>query len=160
MQLQVEEKNNNNNDTIYEENNISRTTTIATANNKPSSYRLLFVDDNNDILIGIKSSLEDKGFIVDTFSNPLEALSSFKPRLYDLVLLGVRMEGMNGFELCKEMQKKIANRLDVKFCFITHFDPYREVPREEYPELNVECFIIPPISIEDLIKIINKELDT
>ena len=50
-----------------------------------SSYRILYVDDDHDILFSIKMGLEYYGFIVDTFSNPLEALSSFKPELYDLV---------------------------------------------------------------------------
>lgn len=67
--MQTEENNNNNNNTTDHEN-ISRTRTLASTN-KPS-YRILLVDDNNDILITIKGSLEDNGFIVDAFSNPLE----------------------------------------------------------------------------------------
>ena len=133
----------------------------AISTTKKTHYRrILLVDGELDLLITIKNGLEQHGFIVDTFSNPLEALSSFKPEQYDLVLLGVRMSQMNGFELCKEMQKKIvANKFDVKFCFITNFDPYREVLRKEYPELNDKCFINSPIAIDKLAEILNEELE-
>ena len=70
------EENNSNNATIVENNSISKKKKDTAY--KPS-YKILFVDDDNDILIAIKASLEYHGFIVDTFSNPLEALSSFKP---------------------------------------------------------------------------------
>ena len=136
-----------------EEENIPISTTKKTSN------RIMLVDEDSGLLIPVKLGLEYHNFIVDTFSNSLEALASFKPQLYDLVLLGVRMEKMNGFELCKEMQKKIANKCDVKFCFMTSFGPYREVLKEKYPELNDIRFIILPIAIADLVKIINEELD-
>lgn len=119
----------------------------------------MLVDEDVGLLIPIKNGLEKYGFIVDTFSKPVEALSSFKPHMYDLVLLGIRMSPINGFELCKKMQKKITNKLDVKFCFMTSFDPYRQVLQKDYSELSVTCFIILPIAIDELIKLIEKELD-
>ena len=70
------EEYNSNNATLVEKNSITKKK--KDSGYKPS-YKILFVDDDNDILIAIKASLEYHGFIVDTFSNPLEALSSFKP---------------------------------------------------------------------------------
>ncbi len=69
--------------TISEENNSKPRERTTSTKNLP--YRLLFVDDNQDILFTIQNGLESYGFLVDTFSNPSEALSSFKPELYDLV---------------------------------------------------------------------------
>ena len=152
MQLQVEKSNNND---ITDDENISRRLTIITANNP--SYRILLVDDNNDILITIKNSLEAHNFIVDAFSNPLEALSSFKPKLYDLLLIDIKMSQMNGFELYQEI-RKIANDKDIKACFITAYDIYYEPLKKEFPGLNVGCFIRKPIKIEDLVNRINEEL--
>jgi CheY-like chemotaxis protein len=78
-----------------------------------ATYRILLVDDDHDILFTFKEGLEenddavvDKSQLfggakiqVDTFADPKEALSSFKAGVYDLLLLDIRMQDMNGFEL-------------------------------------------------------------
>ena len=75
------------------------------------------VDDAPDITLTVKLGLEASGlFEVDTFNDPELALSSFKPGLYDLALLDMRMPKMYGHELYDEM-KKIDDRL--KVCFMT-----------------------------------------
>ena len=82
-----------------------------------SKRRILTVDDNPDITLTVKLGLEASGlFEVDTFNDPELALSSFRPRLYDLALLDMRMPKMYGHELYDEM-KKIDDRL--KVCFMT-----------------------------------------
>lgn len=168
--MRTEEKNNdnNNNRTVEEENtSIKITTTIAksratTKKNKSSfsssSYRIFLVDDDHDILISIKKGLEDYDFIVDTFSNPLQAISAFQPELYDLLLIDIKMPHMNGFELYQELRKK-ANNVDIKTCFITGYEIYYETLKNEFPGLNVGCFISKPIGINDLVNKINKELE-
>jgi CheY-like chemotaxis protein len=73
--------------------------------NSNGKRRILAVDDNSDITTTIKTGLEDTGlFQVDTFNDPELALSSFKPGLYDLVLLDFRMPKMYGHELYDEMK--------------------------------------------------------
>jgi two-component SAPR family response regulator len=66
--------------------------------------------------------LEMNGFEVDSYNDPLLALSSFKPNFYGLALLDIRMPKMNGFELYKEI-KDIDNKIEA--CFITAFEDYR-----------------------------------
>ena len=139
-----------------EENN-SKTRQKTTPTKKPS-YRLLFVDDDRDILFSIKTGLEYYGFIVDTFSNPLEALSSFKPELYDLVLVDIKMPLMSGFEFHQELRKKVLYGTEIKTCFITAYEIYFETLRKEFPELYDGCFIRKPIKIDDLVNKINEEL--
>ena len=117
--------------------------------------KILIVDDDTDITLAFKKGLEGDGFEVDTFNDPLEALSNFKPSKYDFLLLDVRMPNMNGFELYKEIEKVDG---DVKVCFITAFEVYYEALREVFPSLEVECFIRKPIEIASLIKKIKNEL--
>jgi two-component system, OmpR family, response regulator ChvI len=152
--LQREEDNNNNNfKSIDHASNTKETTTT-----KKSSYRILFVDDNEDILLTIQNGLESYGFQVDTFSNPSEALSSFKPDLYDLVLIDIKMPQMSGFEFHQELRKKAFYGTEIKTCFITAYEIYFETLKNEFPELYGGCFIRKPIKIEDLVSKIKEEL--
>ena len=71
------------------------------------SYRVLIVDDEEDILAITRKSLERYGHIADTFSSAIDALEHFKnnPKLYDVVISDVRMPGIRGYELVTEMKR-------------------------------------------------------
>ena len=122
---------------------------------KQNKRRLLIVDDEPGTTLPFKLGLENYGFQVDTYNDPELALHHFNSGSYDLALIDVRMEGMNGFELVQEL-----NRIDktLKVCFITSFKAYYDSLIEEYPNMDHKCFIQKPISIEDLLKHIEKEL--
>ncbi len=139
------------------EENAFKTREKTTSTKNPP-YRVLFVDDNKDILLTIQTGLESYGFIVDTFSNPSEALSSFKPELYDLVLIDIKMPQMSGFEFHQELRKKVTYGTEIKTCFITAYEIYFETLKTEFPELYGGCFIRKPIKIEDLVTKLNEEL--
>ena len=117
--------------------------------------RILIVDDDQGTTLPFKLGLENQGFIVETFNDPKLALLNFKNNYYDLSLIDVRMEGMNGFELVQELKKTDKN---LKVCFITSFKAYYDSLIEEYPNMDHKCFIQKPISIDDLIKQIEKAL--
>ncbi len=117
--------------------------------------RILIVDDDQGTTLPFKLGLENQGFIVETFNDPKLALLNFKNSYYDLSLIDVRMEGMNGFELVQELKKIDKN---LKVCFITSFKAYYDSLIEEYPNMDHKCFIQKPISIDDLIKQIEKAL--
>src|ERR687887_2317325 len=133
----------------------STTSYLEQQNNEKS---ILLVDDEPDIIEILKVGLEDNGFKVDAFTDPQEALSSFKASAYDLLLLDVRMPKMNGFELYQEI-KKIDNNNKAKVCYITAYEINYEKIREEFPSLQVDCFIKKPIEIQDLVRRINAELE-
>ena len=80
--------------------------------------RILIVDDEEDITLSFSLALEDSGlFEVDTYNDPLVALSNYRPNSYDLLLLDIRMPVMNGLELYSQINK-IDNR--VKVCLSAH----------------------------------------
>jgi len=66
--------------------------------------RILIVDDEGDITFLFKMVLEDIGFKVDTFNDALVALHNFTAGAYDLLLLDMLMQNMNGFELYQKMR--------------------------------------------------------
>jgi CheY-like chemotaxis protein len=127
--------------------------------------KVLLVDDEPDITMAFKLTLESAGFIVDTYQDPLLALSRFKPSYYNLVILDIKMPKMNGFELYSEMRKRDEQ---VKVCFITagemYYDDIRNEKREEseeeeqYCKLDRERFLQKPISNADIVKRINKTM--
>ena len=143
-------------------NTIASPSPPANTKNKDNNNkirRILLVDDEADVLTTLKIGLENNGFLVDAFTNPLEALSSFRPSLYDFLLLDVRMPTMNGFELYREIEKKMMMiQGKVKVCFITAYEVYYESLKKEFPGLDVGCFIKKPVVIQDLVKRIKVQL--
>ena len=127
-------------------NNINN----ASHHDSGNPRKILIVDDEPDITSTFDMILEMNGFEVDSYNDPLLALSSFKPNFYGLALLDIRMPKMNGFELYKEI-KDIDNKIEA--CFITAFEDYREEFKESFPELEeAKYFIRKPKAIEDLVK--------
>lgn len=56
--------------------------------------QIMVVDDESDLTEFYKISLEHYGFVVDTFNEPKEALSSFESNYYDLIILDIKMPNM------------------------------------------------------------------
>jgi two-component system, OmpR family, response regulator ChvI len=65
--------------------------------------RIFLVDDERDIIMLYKHGLEQNGFLVDAFNDPVQALLSFRAGQYDLLLLDIKMPKMNGFEVYREI---------------------------------------------------------
>ena len=119
-------------------------------NGSNSSRKILIVDDEPDITSTFDMILQMNGFEVNSYNDPLLALSNFKPDLYGLALIDIRMPKMNGFEFYKKI-KDIDNRIQV--CFITAFEDYREEFKESFPELEeAKYFIRKPKAMEDLVR--------
>ena len=119
-------------------------------NGSNSPRKILIVDDEPDITSTFDMILQMNGFEVNSYNDPLLALSNFKPDLYGLALIDIRMPKMNGFELYKKI-KDIDNRIQA--CFITAFEDYREEFKESFPELEeAKYFIRKPKAIEDLVR--------
>lgn len=118
---------------------------------------ILIVDDEQDITSILRKSLEQYGFTVTTFNDPLVGLSSFKHGSYDMILLEIKMPGMDGFELYQEIEK-IDNKS--KVCFMTAFEVYFEALKELFPEsYSSICFVKKPFSVQEFVKKISKEMD-
>jgi DNA-binding response OmpR family regulator len=118
--------------------------------------RILVVDDEPDLTQVSTLALEYHGYKVDSFNDPQEALSKFKPGLYDLIIIDIKMPNMDGFELYHEIKKKDNN---AKICFLTASELYyEEFRKKEYSALDRNLFIQKPIGNEDLINEINKML--
>ena len=76
----------------------------------------MVVDDEPDLTLCYRLSLEYHGFNVEAFNDSKKALWNFKQDYYDLVVLDIKMPDMDGFELYREIQK-IDSKANV--CFLT-----------------------------------------
>src|ERR671922_1975408 len=124
---------------------------------KGKKKKILVVDDEPDNASIFTMGLEDWGFEVDTFTDPLLALSTFKAgkKKYDLLILDIKMPDMNGFELYEEI-RKIDNK--VKACFLTAFgEGYTEEFGRRFTSSSPNVsFIRKPIRLDDLVKKVNE----
>jgi DNA-binding response OmpR family regulator len=93
--------------------------------------------------------------VVDSYTDPTLALSDFKPGLYDLLLLDIRMPKMNGLDLYQKMKKIDSN---ARVCFLTaselFYEKYRKI--SAYPRVDKEKFIQKPFRTEELIRTLNE----
>jgi DNA-binding NtrC family response regulator len=69
-----------------------------------STPRLLVVDDEGSMLLTLTANLELEGFEVAEAANANRALELVREKEFDLVLSDIRMPGMNGVELFREIR--------------------------------------------------------
>jgi two-component system response regulator ChvI len=132
---------------------------MANHDDNKNKKKILLVDDEPDIIYSIRRVLEINGFMVDSYTDPALALSNFKPGLYDLLLLDIKMPEISGLDLHQKMNKIDSN---VKICFLTaselFYEEYRKL--DAYPTLDKAYFIQKPFRSEDLIHKINEILSS
>jgi CheY-like chemotaxis protein len=139
-------------------NATSRTATLIEGKN-----RILVVDDELDIARLFKLGLERQGgFEVDVYNDPIVALSNYRPGIYDLLLLDIKMPKMNGLELyesIREKEKEENGGGEIKVCFITAFEESFNEFQRLFPNLEIDCFIRKPISIDKLVEAVKTKLN-
>ncbi|MBN1885980.1 MAG: response regulator [Candidatus Krumholzibacteriota bacterium] len=79
-------------------------------------YRILIVEDDEDIVETVKYSLELRGFTVDVAYDGLHALRKARKEHYDLMLLDIMLPGKNGYEVSRILKEEMAQGL---------IDPFR-----------------------------------
>lgn len=125
-------------------------------NNTSNTKKVMIVDDEADVISVLGIVLEENGFEVDTFEDPIVALKSYRAGVYDLLILDIKMPEMDGFELYDQIKKIDDN---AKVCFLTASEMYYKNSRKEkYCSLDKDLFIQKPIANEDLVEEINKIL--
>jgi len=118
--------------------------------------KIFLVDNEIDITYALENALENYGFKVDSFNDPILALDNYKINFYDLVILDIKMPKMDGFELYIKLREKDPK---VKICFLTaselFYEEFRNARLKLGEKVGEEYFIQKPIKTEDLIKKIN-----
>ena len=111
---------------------------------KPVS--ILIVDDDEGMLKTLHYILTDKGYEVETRNNGFEAIELIKKRSFNIVLLDIKMPGMNGVEVLKEI-KSLAPETNIMM--ITAYTMHRLV--EEAIKEGAQVIFPKPLDIDKVL---------
>jgi DNA-binding NtrC family response regulator len=117
-------------------------------NNKNKS--ILVLDDEPDITAIVKKSLQDLGFRVSAFTDPVVALEYLKSNFRDccsLTISDIRMPGINGYEFVKKV-KEI--KPEGKIILMSAFEINDIELSKVLPGIRIDAFLQKPFSIRKL----------
>lgn len=115
--------------------------------------KILVIDDEQNIRKMLTRVLSPEGFIVKEANNGLEALKRLQEENYSLVLLDLKMPGLNGIETLKKIRK---NDLNLPVIMMS---AYGSIPEAvEAMKLGALDYLIKPFDIEELKIIIKRAI--
>ena len=110
-----------------------------------SDIKLLLLEDDAAIAMGLVYSLEKENFAVDHAKTLKEAREYLKNNIYSICILDINLPDGNGYELCKEIKEKD----DIPVLFLTAYDD--EVNVIMGLELGADDYICKPFRVRELI---------
>ena len=122
------------------------------------NFRILVVEDEEDLNEILQFNLESEGYLVDTSFSAEEALKRDLTR-YDLMILDVMMGKISGFGLAQRIRKEM--RLEVPIIFLTARDTENDLLTGF--NLGADDYITKPFSVRALqarIKAVLKRIKT
>lgn len=115
--------------------------------------KLLVVDDEQDICEFVQNFFQERGFQVFTALNGEEALSITKRENPELVLLDIKMQGMDGIAILKHLKE--INR-DLKVIMVTALEDQDKM--NEAGRLGACDYITKPLVLDHLEQAVDKYL--
>ena len=115
--------------------------------------KILIIEDELDLVKGIKMNLVDEGYEVDYALNGKEGLGKALKEKPDLILLDIMLPGMDGLEICKELRR---NKVDIPILMLTAKGD--EIDKVIGLEIGADDYISKPFSIRELLARIKAHL--
>ena len=119
-----------------------------------SSIRILWADDEIEMLKPHIMYLEDKGYVVDAVVSGDEAIELVKERHYDIVFLDEQMPGMNGIEALEKIKKHSAG---LPVVMITKSE--EESIMEDAIGSNIADYLIKPVKPSQILLSLKRNLE-
>lgn len=114
--------------------------------------KILLVEDDKTIALGLKYSLEEEGYKVNVINSFTEANEGLFAEEYSLYILDLSLPDGSGYDLCKIIKAKI----DIPIIFLTACDD--EVNVVMGLELGADDYITKPFRVRELISRIKSVL--
>jgi len=118
--------------------------------NKP----ILIVDDEKNIRLTLSQALETLGAEIETASNGEEALAKLKEKEFALILLDIRMPGMDGMEVLHRVREI---RPDIRIIMITAYGTIESAV--EAIKLGAVDFLQKPFDPEEIRELVSRVMD-
>ncbi|MBE6184712.1 response regulator [Heyndrickxia ginsengihumi] len=118
-----------------------------------SKEKILIVDDQFGIRILLTEVLQKEGYETFQAANGVQALELVKKYTFDLVLLDMKIPGMDGIEILKRM-KKIHS--DIRVIIMTAYGELDMI--EETKKLGALTHFAKPFDIDDIRKAVKESL--
>lgn len=120
------------------------------------SKRLLIVDDEPNLLRALEALLGAEGFEVTTARSGAEALVKLAQGLPDLIISDIRMPGMSGYELARQLHDSSRTAL-VPIVFLTAKGEAGD--RIEGFRAGVDAYFTKPFLPDELLAVVNNILN-
>lgn len=108
--------------------------------------KILIVEDEPSMRMGLSDNLEFEGYEVAATSDGLEGMNRILHESFDLVVLDVMLPSMTGFEVCKTVRKK-GNQTPI----ILLTAKGEEIDKVRGLELGADDYITKPFSLRELL---------
>ena len=115
--------------------------------------RILLVDDEETLRFVLRESLISEGYSVDVANDGFQALERVKDKSYDLLITDIKMHGMDGLQLIREIKR---NGSHLKIIIITAYGSLEMV--KEAARLGVIEFVSKPFKIQEIKDVITRNL--
>ena len=115
---------------------------------------VLIVDDEKNIRLTLSQALGTSGWGIDTAANGEEALAQLKEKEYGLILLDLKMPGMDGMELLRRVSEM---RPDIRIIMITAYGTVELAV--EAMKLGAADFIQKPFAPEEIRELVSRVMD-
>ncbi|HKZ03149.1 MAG TPA: response regulator transcription factor [Pyrinomonadaceae bacterium] len=116
------------------------------------SKRLLVVDDEPNLLRAVAACLKAEAYEVSTARSGREALLQLAEAVPDLVVSDIRMPGMDGYQLARQLRGSPRTAL-VPIVYLTAKD--QTADRVEGFRAGVDAYLTKPFEPEELIAVVN-----
>ena len=116
--------------------------------------RILWVDDEVELLLPHRLVLEQKGYRVDALPNADDALTQLRRESYDLVLLDQQMPGRTGIEMLREIRG-----LDPRLAVLMVTKSEEETTLNEAVARRVAGFLVKPTSPRQVLSAVTQVLE-
>jgi DNA-binding response OmpR family regulator len=115
--------------------------------------RILIIEDEPDLIRGLKLNLSDEGFDVDWAVNGVEGLRKAVETAPDLIILDIMLPEMDGLEVCRKLRGK---NIDIPVIMLTAKG--EEIDKVVGLEIGADDYITKPFSIRELLARIKARL--
>ena len=110
----------------------------------PRNLTALLADDDAGIQLTLRALLEQKGFVVTTVNNGVEAVEAVSANEFTIVLLDIRMPQMDGFEACRSI-RELDRGKNVPILMLTGQDDTDSIKKAF--EIGATDFVAKPINL-------------